>query len=119
MKFDDLVNHILNESDYHHDGLTVPFRYLGFRYIVVGNVDYDTEDTNWDNWDVEIWDIYDRDETKPENIGQKIEYPDEGIITKAKEALRDDANERGIEAGHFQQARPEKEFNWEDLDKSN
>jgi len=118
MKFNDLIKHILNEKTYEYDGLIAYFKYLEFPYMVEGRVDYEIGEMDWDNWNVEVWDIYDRIEkqTYPKNMGKKIEFPDEGIIAAAKLALRNEANEKGTDAGHFEEPEKEKEFNWEDLD---
>lgn len=117
MKWNQLVQLVLNEREYEYDGLEVGFRFHGNRYIVIGRVDYDTDEKDWDNWNIEVWDIYERD--VDESKGEKIQNPPEDMVDVARDALRDMANEKGIEAGHFEDEtdyKPEREFNYEDLD---
>jgi hypothetical protein len=118
MKWNELVQQVLNERYYEYDGIKVGFRYEGKRYIAVGRVDYDTDETDWDNWNIEVWDIYERNEDGKQGI--KIENPTVEIQELAHDALRDEANERGISNGHFndEEEKPEREFNWEDLGES-
>ena len=116
MKWNELVQRVLNERYYEYDDLKAGFGYHGNRYIAVGHVDYDTTERGWDNWNIEVWDIYERDVDG--KLGMKVENPNVEIQELAHDALRDEANERGIENNHFddEDAKPEREFNWEDLD---
>jgi len=117
MNWNQLVEMVLNEREYEYDGLEVWFRYHGNPYIVVGRVDYDTNERDWDNWNIEVWEIYERDVDGKK--GERIQNPPEEIVQTATIALRDEANEKGIEQGHFDDEtdyKSEREFNWEDED---
>ena len=98
MKWDDLAR-LVTETYHEWSDLEVPFEHDEIKYTVVGSVSYNTIDESWDDWDINVWDVYLR--TRQNKMAMKISPIDEDLLDSAREALRDDANERGIRAGHF------------------
>jgi|GEM_PF-5274649 len=94
------LTQLVMETYHEWSDLEVPFTHDEIKYTVIGSVSYDTiAHESWYDWDINVQDIYLR--TPQNKMAMKISLPDEDLTDSARIALRDDANERAIEAGHI------------------